>query len=605
MDVRSLVPGYEILEPISDRGGQAIVYRARQLSIDKRMVAIKVYRTQVRAEDDRRGFLREVTAMRELAGHHNVVRLDRADVVDGWAFIVMELCKGSLDDQLRANGPFPPEQVIDIALRVCRALTAAHTRGILHRDLKPSNLLWTTFDELVVADFGIATLLAAGSGPTIAPGLGTPGYIAPELLSGHPATVQSDIYALGATLNTLLHGTAAQPGQVGVDPRIPSALSATIARATAADPAQRFSSVAELARQLSAGRAGGTAGPTVSDPGGAAGATLRDPNVEELAETWLRGVDSVRAANPQLRPAITVPTPSALVPKVGWWAVGVTTGATVLLGVVNAEVRPSYVAGAALVVLAAYALLALRVHWVRKPATAVLTCALATLAGVAGYFTLQQPVRPLPGTLAGVGAVGLLVAGATLMIASRQLARAQVLARQRAEHWALVERARSAFEDSGRAPSWWLSWLLTLPAVRLYRLDGAPFDYAAACGSRVVVFTVVRWHKGHYATMQAAPNIARNGQPYRPAGPDTHAVLQGLRQVQQQLNISDGLLAMMVITPDGATGDGIVTAAETTVPGLALATPETVTDRAGAYLAGDPYHIDVRITRRLLRLMAQ
>ena len=248
MDVRHLIPGYEIISVISDSGGQSTVYQARQLSVDGRSVAIKVYRSPLRTEEDRRGFLREVEAMKALNGHPNVVRLDRADIIHGNAYIVMDLCEHSLADEVRDHGHLPADQVVHLALRVARALAAAHAKGILHRDLKPANLLRTSFGDVVVADFGIAAL-ASGQGSY--PPSGTPGYIAPETRVGQPPSVRSDVYSLGATLYTLLYGSAPVPGQRVNDSRIPSHLARAISGALSENPADRFTDMLAFSGALS------------------------------------------------------------------------------------------------------------------------------------------------------------------------------------------------------------------------------------------------------------------------------------------------------------------------------------------------------------------
>jgi serine/threonine protein kinase len=145
----------------------------------------------------------------------------------------MEYVDGEdLSTSLRRFGRMPPDKAVQIARQLCAGVAAAHERGVLHRDLKPANVMLDGNGDVRITDFGIATA-AADVGADIA---GTPQYMAPELLAGKPASIKSDLYALGLILfevftgkrvfdtKTLaelrqLHETPAQTTPVGDRPR--------------------------------------------------------------------------------------------------------------------------------------------------------------------------------------------------------------------------------------------------------------------------------------------------------------------------------------------------------------------------------------------------
>ncbi|WP_179890664.1 MULTISPECIES: serine/threonine-protein kinase [Streptomyces] len=133
---------------------------------------------------------------------------DRITGPDGRPWIVMELVDGgSLADLVEARGALPPQQVADIGRQVAAALAAAHRLGITHRDIKPANILIEE-DRVILTDFGIAAL--EGDATLTATGMimGTPAFMAPEQIRGLPATAESDLWSLGATLYAAVEGHA-------------------------------------------------------------------------------------------------------------------------------------------------------------------------------------------------------------------------------------------------------------------------------------------------------------------------------------------------------------------------------------------------------------
>jgi serine/threonine protein kinase len=260
------VPGYEILDPLG-RGGFGVVYRARQVTID-REVAIKIDTRIILDERDQRRFLREVRAAGRLSGHPHVVELYDAGVLpDSRPYLVMELCPGgSLADRLEDHGPLPLHEVVEVGRKIADALAAAHDLGVLHRDIKPGNILVKRYGTVGLADFGLAAVVEAGRDSSVTLAALTPAYAAPEAFHLHPPTVQSDVYALAATLYTLITGYPPRfpaEGDLSVPeiirrhdepvadiPGLVPELMAILRRGLAKDPAHRYQEAAALGADL-------------------------------------------------------------------------------------------------------------------------------------------------------------------------------------------------------------------------------------------------------------------------------------------------------------------------------------------------------------------
>ncbi|HVX19431.1 MAG TPA: protein kinase [Acidimicrobiales bacterium] len=206
------IPGIEGLEQVA-RGGFGVVFRGRQEHF-RRTVAVKVLDSTPDAKTLAR-FEQECQALGALSGHPNIVSIfDAGSTPDGRPFLIMPyLPGGSLADRLAARGPFPWPEMLDTGVKLAGALTTAHEAGLLHRDIKPENVLRSQYSEPLLADFGLARVqgLDMSQSTTI---LATPAHVAPEVLSGQPATTSSDVYSLGSTLFALLYGGPAfvRPG---------------------------------------------------------------------------------------------------------------------------------------------------------------------------------------------------------------------------------------------------------------------------------------------------------------------------------------------------------------------------------------------------------
>jgi serine/threonine protein kinase len=186
------------------RGGFAVVWKARQLSLD-RMVAVKVYQREL-DEGYRRRFLREAAAAR-LSDHPGIVTVHDAGVLpDDRPYLIMDLWSGgSLSQWLKPDNRPSQERVRQVGVRIADALAAVHACGVLHRDVKPANILTDNFGKPGLADFGLAAM--AGAETTAADVLYvTPAYAPPEAFGVQPATQYGDVFSLAATLYALLAG---------------------------------------------------------------------------------------------------------------------------------------------------------------------------------------------------------------------------------------------------------------------------------------------------------------------------------------------------------------------------------------------------------------
>ncbi len=199
---------YELLEEIG-RGGQGVVYRARQKSLN-RVVALKVIGVSRWAtETQLRRFRLEAEAAARL-NHPSIVPIHEIGEHDGYCYFSMNLLEGGHLDEVVGQGKLPIRRAVELLARLARGVHFAHEHGILHRDIKPGNILLDAEGEAHLTDFGLARLLETDSSVTrTTEVLGTPSYIAPEQASGGQSelTKATDIYGLGAVLYHLLTGS--------------------------------------------------------------------------------------------------------------------------------------------------------------------------------------------------------------------------------------------------------------------------------------------------------------------------------------------------------------------------------------------------------------
>jgi len=251
-------------------GGMASVYLCEDLAL-RSQAAVKIL--QSADLDLRRRFLDEVTILANLRHPHLVQVLAVGETPDGAPYMAMEHLGKSLDQQLRAKGPLPWREAIEVTRQVASALETLHRAGVIHRDVKPSNiaeLRGVTGERRVkLIDLGIARIeeLARiqGGGEPLPPRrrtaagkiIGTPGYVPPEAGLAAP-DARFDVYSLGVTLYQLCTGKMPDPAELQrmEEARpgcgIPEGLEAVVRRAMAILPEDRFATVAELRRELAA-----------------------------------------------------------------------------------------------------------------------------------------------------------------------------------------------------------------------------------------------------------------------------------------------------------------------------------------------------------------
>ena len=274
------IPGHEVIGVLGS-GGFATVYRTWQVAVG-RETAVKVDSRALHSERDQRRFFREVTAAGRLSGHPHVIDVyDAGTLRDGRPYMVMELCPaGSLNDELRRNGPLTPASVCQIGVNLADALAAAHELGILHRDLKPGNILINGYGVVGIADFGLASIIAASGEQSASRDALTPAYAPPESFRGEEPSPAADVYSMAATLYALMAGrpprfpaSGESPGmamilalhgrQVEDIPGVPGRMTDILRACLAADPSRRLPSAASLRDELAA-LLGGGRGPAPS-----------------------------------------------------------------------------------------------------------------------------------------------------------------------------------------------------------------------------------------------------------------------------------------------------------------------------------------------------
>jgi len=259
---------YELLEEVG-RGGQGVVFRARQKSLN-RIVALKVISlTQWASEAHLKRFRREAEAAASLADP-GIVPIYEVGERDGSCYFSMQFIDGGQLDQVVKRAPMSIRQVAELTAKVARTVNYAHEHGILHRDIKPGNILLDQAGEPHLTDFGLARLVETESTITrTLDVLGTPSYMAPEQATGKNAELTSatDVYGLGAVLYQLLTNhppfvggstyetikllldTEPRPPR-SLNPRIDRDLSAICLKCLEKDPARRYSSALAMAEDL-------------------------------------------------------------------------------------------------------------------------------------------------------------------------------------------------------------------------------------------------------------------------------------------------------------------------------------------------------------------
>lgn len=279
---------YEILGEIA-RGGMGVVYRAKQISL-QRVIALKMVLAGKFADEDQiRRFRLEAEAAANL-DHPGIVPIYDVGEYDGHHYFSMKLIVGKSLAQEQSKFR-DPELAVALVAKTADAVHHAHQRGILHRDLKPANILIEN-DQPIVTDFGLARNLQADEQITQSGAvLGTPGYMSPEQALGNATTTATDIYSLGAILYSLLSGqpphqrsslietliavrNEAPPSLRSLNASVAKDLELIVHKCLAKNAQDRYSSAAEMRLDLLAFLQG--------EP-----LRVRPPTIWELIRNWL------------------------------------------------------------------------------------------------------------------------------------------------------------------------------------------------------------------------------------------------------------------------------------------------------------------------------
>ncbi len=299
---------YEILEAIGT-GGMAVVYRALDHRLN-RPVAVKILKDELsKNQEFRRRFYAESQAVAMLS-HPNIVSVYDVSRTGDADYIVMELIEGiTLKQYLEKKGSLNWRETLHFSMQIAKALDHAHSRGIVHRDIKPHNIMILKDGSIKVADFGIARVGTAQNTLT-REALGSVHYISPEQAKGARVDNRSDLYSLGVVMYEMLTGRTPYDGETPVAVAIqhinggarrpselatgiPAGLEQITLRAMAVNSDERYSSAAEMLRDMEEFRKN----PQIVFPiGGAANSPqteatpqTAEPQAEQLAQETPRG----------------------------------------------------------------------------------------------------------------------------------------------------------------------------------------------------------------------------------------------------------------------------------------------------------------------------
>ena len=252
---------YRVIEEIG-RGGMGVVYAAEDTRLG-RDVALKALTPEFHADATRRERLRREARAVAALSHPGIATIYALEEIDGALYMVSELVRGRTLREELSDGPLPRARLLATLLAIADALAAAHGRDIVHRDLKPENVVRREDGQVKLVDFGLART-AGASEPTLTKltmagaAIGTPGYMAPEQLSGGVIDTRTDTYAFGVLAAEL--ATGRHPFTSGSTEWTAPEIEPLVRRCLNAIPDQRFRSGAEIAAALRNMDAAGLAG---------------------------------------------------------------------------------------------------------------------------------------------------------------------------------------------------------------------------------------------------------------------------------------------------------------------------------------------------------
>jgi serine/threonine-protein kinase len=249
------------------RGGMGVVFEAVQEGLDRRVAVKALEATRTRTADVVERFRREGRAYAQLR-HEGVVSVHDLVEKEDALYLVTEFVDGAdLGRILAQGGPLPPDCVAVLGARIAEALEYVHFHRLLHRDVKPGNVMISREGEVKLLDFGIAKELDASDLTREGVVIGSPPYMAPELLVGEEADARADLWALGVTLYELAGGRKPFDGEThkelfkavrsgrfprlrSLAPGVPRRLARAVERCLRPRPAERWPDARSLAREL-------------------------------------------------------------------------------------------------------------------------------------------------------------------------------------------------------------------------------------------------------------------------------------------------------------------------------------------------------------------
>src|ERR1035441_8330806 len=259
---------YELMEEVG-RGGMGVVYRAKQVSLNRDVALKMILAGRLASEAEVKRFFHEARAAAKLQ-HPNIVAVHEVGLQDGQPYYSMDFIEGSNLEQLARQHPLPAQQAAEYVRAVAEAIHFAHEHGTVHRGLKPTNILIDIFNQSRITDFGLARCEQLDPHLTTSGQiLSTPAYISPEQTQAKTEAVgpQSDVYSIGAVLYHLLtqrppfaaeslpamldlvvHHEPVSPR--ALDPSVPRDLETICLKCLQKDPARRYRSARDLSDEL-------------------------------------------------------------------------------------------------------------------------------------------------------------------------------------------------------------------------------------------------------------------------------------------------------------------------------------------------------------------